>query len=154
MRKFIIGLVAVAVLGTGSAFAQSGYWAGISAGYPGAALHFGIEDVAPNFSVRLNAGYSYIGTRGFALGVDALYDLPVDLGDTPIDVYAGGGIGLGIGGVGGVGLGVNLFVGGEFSLAQAGLPEGGVFLEVGPALGVLPSFGFGVAGRLGFNYHF
>lgn len=152
MRKFVISLIAVAVLSTGAAFAQSGYWAGISAGYPGAAVHFGIEDIAPNFSVRLNAGYSYIGTRGFALGVDALYDLPVDMGDTPLSIYAGGGVGLGIGA--GMALGVNLFVGGEFSLAQAGLPEGGVFLEVGPAIGVIPAFGFGVAGRLGFNYHF
>lgn len=152
MRKFVISMVAALVLSSGAAFAQSGYWAGISAGYPGAALHFGIEDIAPNFSVRLNAGYSYIGTAGFALGVDALYDLPVDLGDTPIGIYAGGGVGVGLGG--GLALGVNLFVGGEFSLAQAGLPEGGVFLEVGPAIGIIPSFGFGVAGRLGFNYHF
>ncbi len=152
MRKFVISLVAVAVLSAGSAFAQTGYWAGISAGYPGAAVHFGVDGVAPGLAVRLNAGYNYIGTGGFALGVDALYDLPVNMGDTPIDLYAGGGLGIGIGA--GVALGVNLFVGGEFSLAQAGLPEGGVFLEVGPAIGVIPAFGFGVAGRLGFNYHF
>ncbi|HLU82358.1 MAG TPA: hypothetical protein VKZ43_03065 [Trueperaceae bacterium] len=152
MRKLLVSLIAVAALGTGATFAQGSYWAGVSAGYPGAALHFGIDNVAPGFAVRLNAGYNYIGTGGFALGVDALYDLPVDLGDTPVTVYAGGGVGLGIGA--GVALGVNLFVGGEFSLAQAGLPEGGVFLEVGPAIAVIPNFGFGVAGRLGFNYHF
>ncbi len=152
MRKVLVSLIAVAALGTGAAFAQGGYWAGVSAGYPGAALHFGIDDIAPALAVRLNAGYNYIGTGGFALGVDALYDLPVDLGDTPIAVYAGGGVGIGIGA--GVALGVNVFVGGEFSLAQAGLPEGGVFLEVGPAIGIIPNFGFGVSGRLGFNYHF
>lgn len=152
MRKFIISLVAVAVLGTGAAFAQSGYWAGVSAGYPGAAVHFGVDNIAPGFAVRLNAGFNYIGTQGFALGVDALYDLPVNMGDTPIDLYVGGGLGIGIGA--GVALGVNLFVGGEFSLAQAGLPEGGVFLEVGPSIGVVPAFGFGVSGRVGFNYHF
>jgi hypothetical protein len=152
MRKLLVSLIAVAALGTGAAFAQGGYWAGVSAGFPGAALHFGIDDVAPALAVRLNAGYNYIGTGGFALGVDALYDLPVDLGDAPIAVYAGGGLGIGIGA--GVALGINLFVGGEFSLAQAGLPEGGVFLEVGPAIGIIPNFGFGVAGRLGFNYHF
>ncbi len=152
MRKVLVSLIAVAALGTGAAFAQGGYWAGVSAGYPGAALHFGIDDIAPALAVRLNAGYNYIGTGGFALGVDALYDLPVDMGDTPIAVYAGGGVGIGIGA--GVALGVNVFVGGEFSLAQAGLPEGGVFLEVGPAIGIIPNFGFGVSGRLGFNYHF
>jgi hypothetical protein len=152
MRKLLVSLIAVAALGTGAAFAQGGYWAGVSAGFPGAALHFGIDDVAPALAVRLNAGYNYIGTGGFALGVDALYDLPVDLGDAPIAVYAGGGLGIGIGA--GVALGINLFVGGEFSLAQAGLPEGGVFLEVGPAIGIIPNFGFGVAGRLGFNSHF
>lgn len=152
MRKLLVSLIAVAALGTGAAFAQGGYWAGVSAGYPGAALHFGIDDIAPSLAVRLNAGYNYIGTGGFALGVDALYDLPVDMGDTPIAVYAGGGVGIGIGA--GVALGVNVFVGGEFSLAQAGLPEGGVFLEVGPAIGIIPNFGFGVSGRLGFNYHF
>ncbi len=152
MRKFLVSLIAVAVLGAGAAFAQSGYWAGFSVGYPGAALHFGLEDVSPNLDVRINAGYNYIGTGGFALGVDALYHLPLDMGATPIDVYAGGGLGLGIGS--GVALGLNLFAGGEFSLAGSGMPEGGIFLEVGPALGFTPNFNLGVTARLGFNYHF
>jgi len=153
MRKLLVSLITVVALGAGVASAQGAYWAGVSAGYPGASLHFGIEDIAPDFSVRINAGYNYIGTGGFSLGVDGLYGLPVDLGDTPIDVYAGGGVGIGVGG-GALGLGVNLFVGGEFNLATAGLPEGGVFLEVGPSIAVIPNFGFGVLGRLGFNYHF
>ena len=152
MRKLLVSLIAVAALGTGAAFAQGGYWAGVSVGYPGASLHFGIDDISPGLAVRLNAGYAYTGNVGFAIGVDALYDLPVDMGDTPITVYAGGGVGLGIGT--GIGLGVNVFAGGEFSLASAGLPEGGVFLEVGPSIAVLPNFGFGILGRLGFNYHF
>lgn len=151
MRKFLVTLIAVAALGSGAAFAQ-GYWAGVSAGFPGAAVHFGVEDVAPSLAVRINAGYNYIGTAGFAVGVDVLYDLPVDMGDAPIDVYAGGGVGLGIGG--GFNAGVNLFAGGEFSLAQAGMPEGGIFVEVGPAIAIVPGFGFGVVGRVGFNYHF
>lgn len=152
MRKFLVSLLAVAVLGGGAAFAQSGYWAGVSAGYPGAALHFGLENVSPNLDVRINAGYNYIGTGGFALGVDALYALPVDMGAAPIGVYAGGGLGLGIGS--GVSVGLNLFAGGEFRLVDAGLPEGGIFLEAGPSLGFSPSFNFGVTARLGFNYHF
>ena len=150
MRKFLIALIAVATLGAGTAFAQSGYWAGFSVGYPGAALHFGIEDVTPNLSVRVNAGYNYIGS-GFALGVDALYGLPVDTGTTPIDVYVGGGLGLGIGA--GVDVAVNACVGGEFRLVDAGLPQGGVFREAGPSFSLSP-FRFGIIGRLGFNYHF
>lgn len=149
MRKFLISLIAVAVLGAGAAFAQSGYWAGVSAGYPGAALHFGLSDVTPDLDVRVNAGYNYIGS-GFALGVDALYHLPFDTG-APIDLYAGGGVGLGIGT--GVDVAVNLLVGGEFRLVDAGLPQGGVFLEAGPSLNLNP-FKFGVAARVGFNYHF
>ena len=151
MRKFLIALIAVVTLGAGTAFAQRGYWAGFSVGYPGAALHFGLEDVTPNLSVRVNAGYNYIGS-GFAIGVDGLYDLAVDTGTTPIDVYVGGGLGLGIGS--GFDLAVNAFVGGEFRLVDAGLPQGGVFLEVGPSFRVIPGFRFGVIGRLGFNYHF
>lgn len=153
MRKLLVSLIAVAALGAGTALAQGAYWAGISVGYPGASLHFGVEDIAPDFSVRVNAGYSYVGTVGFALGVDGLYELPVDMGDTPIDVYAGAGLGVGVGG-GALSLAANLIVGGEFNLATAGLPEGGVFLEVGPSLQFLPGFQFGVLGRLGFNYHF
>ncbi len=150
MRKFLIALIAVVTLGAGTAFAQSGYWAGFSVGYPGAALHFGIEDVTPNLGVRVNAGYNYIGS-GFALGFDALYDLDVDTGTTPIDVYVGGGLGLGIGA--GIDVAINAFVGGEFRLVDAGLPQGGIFLEAGPSFSLSP-FAFGIIGRLGFNYHF
>jgi len=150
MRKFLIALIAVVTLGAGTAFAQSGYWAGFSVGYPGAALHFGIEDVTPNLGVRVNAGYNYIGS-GFALGLDALYDLDVDTGTTPIDVYVGGGLGLGIGA--GIDVAINAFVGGEFRLVDAGLPQGGIFLEAGPSFSLSP-FAFGIIGRLGFNYHF
>lgn len=150
MRKLLVSLITVVALGAGVASAQGSYWAGVSAGYPGASLHFGIADIAPDFSVRINAGYNYIAT-GFSLGVDGLYALPVDMGDTPIDVYAGAGLGLGIGS--GLDVAVNLFAGGEFNLASAGLPEGGVFLEVGPSVSLAP-FRFGVLGRLGFNYHF
>ncbi len=150
MRKFLIALIAVATLGAGTAFAQSGYWAGFSVGYPGAALHFGLDDVTPNLSVRLNAGYNYIGS-GFSLGLDALYDLAIDTGSAPIDVYVGGGVGLGIGA--GIDVAINAFIGGEFRLHDVGFSQGGVFLEVGPSFSLSP-FAFGVIGRLGFNYHF
>src|SRR5690554_7805068 len=136
MRKVLICLTVAAAALLGSSFAQGGYWAGFSVGYPGAALHFGIDNISPGLAARINAGYNYIGAGGFALGVDVLYDLAVDTGTAPIDVYVGGGLGLGIGT--GVDVAVNAFVGGEFSLAQSGLPEGGVFLEAGPSLGFNP----------------
>jgi|SRR5690606_24450848 hypothetical protein len=150
MRKVLICLTVAAAALLGSSFAQGGYWAGFSVGYPGAALHFGIDGISPGLAARVNAGYNYIGTS-FALGADLLYDLPVDTGTAPIDIYVGGGVGLGIGA--GVNVAVNAFAGGEFSLSQAGLPEGGIFLEAGPSLGFSP-FVFGVTAKLGFNYHF
>lgn len=156
MRKLLVVILAVLTMGAGSAFAQSGYWAGFSVGYPGAALHFGIDDVVPNLAVRVNAGYSYVGNTGFAIGADALYELAVDMGTTPIDVYVGGGLGIGIG-AGSPTISINALVGGEFRLIDAGLPQGGIFLEVGPSFSFnLPANRppFGIVGRLGFNYHF
>lgn len=152
MRKLLISLFAVAALGTGAAFAQSGFWAGVSAGWPGAALHFGVENVAANLDVRANVGASYTFSS-FSIGVDALYGLALDTGALPLDTYVGGGAAVGIG-AGPVSVGAGLFGGIEYRLAEAGLPEGGVFLEVGPSFAFTPSFAFGVLARLGFNYHF
>lgn len=155
MRKLLIALVAVFAVGAGSAFAQSGYWAGFSVGYPGAALHFGLEDVTPNLAVRVNAGYAYVGNR-FALGFDALYNLSVATGSTPIDAYLGGGVGIGIG-AGSPIVSINALVGGEFRLVDLGIPSAGLFLEVGPSVSFnLPRnrAPFGVLARFGINYHF
>jgi hypothetical protein len=157
MRKTLAALLTVALLGLGSAFAQDGmmgdqFWIGVSGGFPGAAVHFGFADLADGLDVRANVGFNYAGTTGFAVGVDALYSLPIDTGMSPIDVYVGGGPGLGVGG--GLALAINVFGGVEYRLSEVGLPEGGVFLEAGPAIGVLPTFAFGVAARLGFNYYF
>ena len=151
MRKLIISLLAVAVLGAGSAFAQSGYWAGVSAGYPGAVVHFGVENVFAGLDIRANIGYQYIGVPGFSLGADVLYGLAVDTGTLPLDTYVGGGIGVGIGT--GMSIGAGVFGGVEYRLGEIGLPEGGVFLEIGPSFSFTP-FAFGFLGRLGFNYHF
>jgi hypothetical protein len=149
MRKLLISLLAVATLGSGAALAQ-GTWAGVSVGWPGAALHFGVENVIGQGDVRANLGYTYIG--GFSFGADALFPLQVDTGDVNLGVYAGGGVAFGFGV--GFSAGINLLVGGEYRLVDAGLPEGGVFFEAGPTIAFAPGFGFGVAGRLGFNYHF
>lgn len=153
MRRLRTVLLVLIVLASGTALAQRGYWAGVSAGWPGVALHFGIEDVSPNLSVRLNTGYAYGGTIGFALGVDGLYDLAINTGSAPVDLYLGVGAGLGLG-QSNVALAVNAFIGGEFRLVDVGLPQGGVFLEVGPSIRIVPNFQPNVVGRLGFNFHF
>jgi hypothetical protein len=148
MRKLVISLLAVFVLGAGSAFAQSGFWAGASVGWPGASIHFGVENVAQDLDLRVNVGSTY--TLAFSVGVDALYNLNIDTGVLPLDTYVGGGAAIGVGPVTTIGLGV--FGGIEYRLTEVDLPEGGVFFEVGPAI----SFPFlvGVVARLGFNYHF
>jgi len=159
MRKLILSLLAVAVLGAGSAFAQSGLWVGVSGGYPGAVLHFGVENVFSGLDVRANVGYRYIGETGFGLGADVLYGLDIDTGVLPLDTYVGGGLQFGIGGGGSLGIGA--FGGIEYRLGELGLPEGGVFLEIGPSIGYRlnpdvdeDAFGFDFIGRFGFNYHF
>lgn len=153
MRKLLISLVAVAALGAGTAVAQSGFWAGLSGGYPGTQVHFGVENVFAGLDVRANIGYAFFAGNTFSFGADVLYSVDVDTGMTPIDVYVGGGPNVTFG-VDDLGVAVDVFVGGEYRLGDIGLPEGGVFLEVGPAVSVLPEFNFGFIGRLGFNYHF
>ncbi|MFN2322406.1 MAG: hypothetical protein ABR510_05550 [Trueperaceae bacterium] len=149
MRKLLISLFAIAALGTGAAFAQSGFWAGVSGGYPGAEAHFGVENVFAGLDLRANVGYSY-GASALTVGADVLYGLDLDTGALPLDTYVGGGATLVLDpdlfGT------VNLFGGIEYRLGEIGLPEGGVFLEVGPTIR-LP-FELGITARLGFNYHF
>jgi len=159
MRKLILSLLAVAVLGAGSALAQSGFWAGVSAGYPGAVVHFGVENVFAGLDIRANVGYQYVGVTGVGLGADVLYGLAVDTGTLPLDTYLGAGLQFGIGEGGSLGIG--LFGGVEYRLGDVGLPEGGIFLEIGPSIGYrfdppedADNFKFDFIGRLGFNYHF
>jgi len=151
MRKLVLSLLAVAVLGAGAAFAQSGLWAGISSGWPGAALHFGVENVFEGVDVRANVTSTYGLT--FGLGADALYGLELDVGALPLDTYVGGGLDL-LFVPGAFGVSLDAFGGIEYRLGELGLPEGGIFLEVGPTILVVPAFGFGIDARLGFNYHF
>lgn len=157
MRKLLLGLLAALVLGSGTAFAQSGFFAGLSGGYPGAAIHFGVEDViTPGLDLRANIGYAYAGASGPSFGVDGLYGLDVDTGEVPVDIYAGGGLGL----VFGEALAIKALVGGEYRFFEIDLPELGAFLEVGPSFGIdldtadayEPGFGFDA--RVGVNYHF
>jgi len=147
MRNLMLGLLAALVLGSGAAFAQNGFWAGASAGYPGAALHFGVEDVGvQGLDARVNIGYAYDGD--FSVGLDGLYGLNVDTSDLPIDVYVGGGVGADFGGS----FIVKALVGGEYRLVEIDVPALGVFLEIGPTYDFTD--GVGADGRLGVNYHF
>ncbi|MEJ2289470.1 MAG: hypothetical protein P8Y02_12670 [Deinococcales bacterium] len=168
MRKVLITLLAITALGAGAAFAQNGmgsqYWAGVSAGYPGASVHFGVSDVAPNLSVRANLGYGYAGHGtagyGFTVGLDGMYNLPVNTGDLPLTVYAGLGPTAGFGYTASstssaeFAFGLNAFAGAEYRLGQIGFEPGGVFFEAGPAIYFVPSAWVDFVGRVGFNYHF
>ena len=155
MRKLLISLVLIAALGAGGAFAQSGYWAGVSSGWPGAQLHFGVENVVAGLDVRGNLGFAYFGSY-LEVGASVLYDLGLDTGAVPLDVYVGGGpsVGFVFGGVGGFVTSLEAFGGAEYRLSDLGLPEGGVFLELGPKIVITPVFSFVPAARLGFNWHF
>lgn len=156
MRKLLISLIAIAALGTGGAFAQSGFWAGVSGGYPGAQVHFGVENVFAGLDVRANVGLNYygFGAPAIGVGVDVLYGLDVDTGAVPIGVYVGGGPNFTLVG-GNIGVGAMAFVGGEYPLGDLGIPELSVFFEVGPAVKIVPlPVGFDFVGRLGVNYRF
>ncbi|MEX2535380.1 MAG: hypothetical protein WD273_07220 [Trueperaceae bacterium] len=170
MRKLIVSLLAVSVLGLGSALAQvvttdadldvgDQYWAGVSFGYPfGVNFHFGGEDMlSQGIDLRGNITAGFGGV--FGVGADVLVDLPVDTGATPVDVYAGGGLSVAFGEIDNTpgmdtAFGIGLMFGGEYRLVDAGLPEGGVFAEVGPSINLGAGSPFGVNAKLGFNYHF
>jgi hypothetical protein len=148
MRKLLLLLV---LAWAGSALAQDN-WVGGSFGSPAVSFHFGVENaLGPNADLRGNLGFSYVYTSGFYVGADALFDLGVDT-TAPFQVYAGGGPFLALGRFSG--FGIEGVLGGEYRLVDAGFPEGGVFLELGPAFYIAPFAGLGVTGRLGFNYHF
>jgi len=148
MRKIVLALLA-AVVFSGVAFAQSGYYIAASAGYPGAAIHFGIEDVGvTNLDARINLGYSYVGTSALSFGLDALYQLDVDMSEVPVDVYVGGGVGATFGGS----FLIKALVGGSYGLAEVGVENMSVFVEVGPTFSVGGSFG--ADARLGVAYAF
>jgi hypothetical protein len=162
MRKLLVSIFAVSVLGLGGAFAQvvtvdteadTPYWAGISSGFPfGANLHFGLSDaLGEDMDVRVNTS---LGVGFFGVGADLLFGLPIETGTTPVDVYLGGGPNVAVGFGGGAAVGVNLFGGAEYRLTDAGFAAGGIFAEVGPSLVFVPVFVPIANVKLGFNYHF
>lgn len=161
MRKLIVSILAFVALGLGTAQAQDAfgttvdlspdYYAGIAGGLNGGNaaffLHFGISDlITEGIGTRFSLGYS--GAMG--LGADVIANLPVNTGDAPLGIYAGAGLGiLFIPRDTRVNIGV--LVGTEFRFSN--FPEGGIFLELGPAFSVT---GHGTHFNLkaGFNYHF
>ena len=129
------------------------YYAGASFGYPGFNLHFGIDNLADSLDARATLAFNYAGS-GFEIQAAGLYVLPIEFQNTlaPLDIYIGGGPVIGLGG--GFTLGLNVLGGGEYRLGEVGLPEGGVFLELGPQIDFVGSSNFGYTARTGFNYHF
>jgi hypothetical protein len=167
MRRLLALLATALLLGTGATLAQTPdtttaatitiddvnrtpYWAGVSFGFPGISAHFGIQNaLGQGADLRANLGYNYFGS-GLALGADALFNIGITNVDAPINFYAGGGPYLTIGTP--FGAGVQGVVGAEYRLVDAGFDTGGIFFELGPAIGFPGGFGF--VGRAGFNYHF
>lgn len=165
MRKLFILLLGVLALSAGTAFAQTddastsvnlninnavteNYWAGLSFGYPGIYGHFGLKDVlGAGGDVRANLGYAYVGGQ-FSLGANALFDINLNV-DAPLGLYLGGGPYINVGNR--FIVGVEGLAGLEYRLSDFGFNPGGVFFELGPAVG---TGGFEFRSRVGFNYYF
>lgn len=165
MRKLIISILAIFAVGAGTVQAQDAfgptvsmspdYYMGVSAGTAGGraafALHFGISNlltdgVGTRFSVGYNGG-------GLGLGADVIANLPVNTGNAPLGIYAGGGLSLGFGrgAAASTNIALGLLLGAEYRFPN--WTEGGLFLEFGPAFSLT---GHGTHFNLkgGFNYHF
>jgi hypothetical protein len=174
MRKLLVTLLSLLVLGTGAALAQEdtdvdvseeGVVVAIEAAegvdfdttqYVGAALgypftfHYGIEDLiseGADLRIRLSSLF-----YDLTLGADVLFDI-TQL-ESNIQLYGGGGLGFST--VFGAGLGVTLngLVGGEYRFNR----ELGLFAEIGAGYTfgqfVTPLGNFYPRGALGVNYHF
>lgn len=172
MRKVLMALLALAMLGAGSAFAQDvdvdvdvnlpeGDWAGVSIGFPGIGLHYGLDDFLGNdLDLRANVGIAFFGYLNVTVGADVLFEF--DLADIDeLKTYAGAGADVGFlsaGAVSGFSAGVNVLGGAEYRF-----DEFGVFgeLEIGFGFGSVSyagvsggAFLLSPGGRVGFNYHF
>lgn len=153
MRKLLVTLIAFVALGTGAAFAQSGFWAGASAGLNGVDVFFGVKDVGiEGLDVRANVGSTF-AFNSFRVGAAALYDLGLDLGSVDLGTYVGGGVTVALSAP--VAVSIDVLAGLTYDLASSGLPGAEVFVEVGaavPTTFVLSNTGF--IARAGLNYGF
>lgn len=157
-RGSLRGFLAVLLLAGAAQFAGAQDWFGVRSGYPlGVTLHYGMSDsLAPGTDLRLSGRVEIDGDDAVVgLGVDALTDAHVD---GPLRVYVGGGPAL-LGGRGTALLEVHGLAGAEVRLAEAQLPQLGLFLEGnlggrldlgGEGHGRLPTGGAAV----GVNWHF
>lgn len=170
MRKLLIVLLTALSLGAGSAFAQDNMmagtqWVGASTGFPlGINLHYGLPDlIAQDLDLRINlsaVSFIFDGAFNISGGADVLYHLNLETQNAlPVDVYAGGGLDIGVSLRGddasttavegaGISLGVAGLVGAEYALSS----ELGLFGELRGAVGLNPIFQ--PALRVGINYYF
>ncbi len=161
MRKLLITLAGVLVLGLGAVNAQtiddtatSDYYAGGSLGLifspdvtGSLAGQFGLRDfLTENLDARFDLGVLFDG--GFNVGANALYNFPLE-GDVPITIYAGGGPRLYLADT--VRFGLSFRGGAEYPFSEviAGFGE----LRIDPVFGGSGAFTyFGLA--VGANYSF
>lgn len=162
MRKFLLMVLAAAVLGSGAAFAQDdmmdngGQWFGVSTGFPvGLVLHYGMADlIRPGIDLRANvSAFTFFGDYFYInAGADALYHLNLETeNDLPLDVYVGGGanVGLGLSSLGSsFGVGIQALGGAEYMITD----QFGAFGELRVGVGIAPIFRPSLA--IGVNYHF
>ncbi|UCH24890.1 MAG: hypothetical protein JSV66_13185 [Trueperaceae bacterium] len=128
------------------------FWIGVSTGFPlGPGIYIGLSDVLGRVDLRANTSLFLGG--GIDLGVDALIDLPVVITPLPAIVYAGLGPTFTVAAEDS-GFALQAFLGTEVRLGAEGNQPGGVFLEVGPTVELVPATDAGFLARAGFNYHF
>lgn len=157
LRVPTLSVVCLSVLGLllGSAHAQT--WAGLRTGYPlGVTVHVGSENaIAGTLDLRVSGRVESVDN---APRVGVSVDFMRSVGGTaPVDVYAGGGPSLSVGG-GAAFFEVHGLLGGEYRFADIELEELGIFgeLSLGAEIDMrrggarLPTFGAAV----GLNWHF
>jgi hypothetical protein len=131
MRKTLLAIfVAIAMLGS-SAFAQSGYWAGLSASLAGPSVHFGVKEVIPGFDLRANIGSSY-GFGNFSVGATMLLFPDFEVSEVDAAPYLGAGFTAGLGST--FDLTLDVLAGLSFAIADLGFSDVSFFAEAGGAL--------------------
>ena len=167
MRKVLLSMLAVALLGAGSAFAQSPtmgveyattQYVGLGLGYPFQA-YYGMEDMlGDNLDLRVRLS-SYFWN--LSIGADVIMDV-AHLDTAPVRIYVGGGPNIDVlfgGGVSSFGIGISALAGAEYRFNEnwGGFGELGLgyTFYFGDLLGYSPlGVGFAPRGALGVNYHF
>ena len=131
---------------------QERYWFGVSTGFPlGATLHFGVHDIVSLMDLRLSTSLGLGGAVD--LGLNGLVELPVQIAELPVSVYAGLGGTLTVGAEEGQsGVDTQALLGAEYRLGRN--QPGGIYVEFGPIVEVIPELDSSFVTKVGFNYHF